>query len=87
MAEIATIYVALLNEGVEVWRPVRAERVGEDSYVLLGPAPDGAVYDPDDEEWEFKPGTVVRCERHAFSGGSSGFVAKASSEGYYRPGD
>jgi hypothetical protein len=77
MGEIVTIYVALLNEDVEVWRPVLAEHLGGDSYLLIGPTPEGAVYDPDDEEWEFKPGTVVRRERQAFSGNSWGFVARS----------
>ena len=27
MAEIATIYIALLNEGTDVWKPVTAEHL------------------------------------------------------------
>jgi hypothetical protein len=50
-----TIYVRLLDEGVEVFRPTLAEAVGQGRYRLLA-TPD---YDPEDEKWEFTPGTVV----------------------------
>ena len=52
-----TIYVALLDEGVDVWRPVPAHRVDGDTYVILRPD----SYDPSDESWEFPPGSVVKC--------------------------
>jgi len=51
-----TLYVRLLNEGVEVYRPTQAVPVGDGIYKLL-PTPD---YDPTDEEWEFTPGSTVR---------------------------
>jgi hypothetical protein len=49
-----TIYVYLLDEGVDVWRPVEAlvESVG---YRITGSEPEG-------ENWQFKPGSLVRCE-------------------------
>ena len=49
-----TIYVYLLDENVDVWRPVEAEPVG-DAFRIVGEP-------PDDEKWEFQPGEVVRCE-------------------------
>lgn len=52
------IYVRLLNEGTEVFRPVNAVRVTDDTYTLG----DEWGYDPSDEEWEFPPGTTVRVE-------------------------
>ena len=55
------VHVRLLNEGTNVSRPTRAVDVGANMYRLL-PTSD---YSPDDEEWEFRPGTVVRCERRA----------------------
>jgi hypothetical protein len=55
-AQTMTVYVSLLDEGVDVWRPVSAEQVGEDTYRIIGEAPD-----PDDEKWEFLPGQLVRC--------------------------
>ena len=51
------IHVALLDEGVDVWRPVPAHRVDGETYVILRPD----TYDPSDETWEFPPGSVVKC--------------------------
>ena len=51
-----TIFVRLLGEGVDVWRPVRATALGQDTFRL---EPDPA---PPDEEWEFRPGDLVRVE-------------------------
>ena len=55
-----SIHVALLDEGVAVWRPVPALRIdaAEDRYVLLRPDD----FDPDVERWEFPPGSVVEAE-------------------------
>jgi hypothetical protein len=49
---IATIYIPLLNEGVDVWRPVKATKLTTDTYRIEGPI-------PDDEKWAFAPGSVV----------------------------
>ena len=63
----ATIFVSLLNEGTPVWRPVLAERMGHAEYRLIAPrGPRG--YDPEDEEWEFEPGTLVICEERQIGG-------------------
>jgi len=51
------IFVALLDEGTNVWRPVRAERVGETVYRILD-----QPYDREDERWQFEPGDAVECE-------------------------
>jgi hypothetical protein len=40
-------------------------------------APPG--YDPEDEDWEFKPGSVVRVERHQLEGAQE-YVAVALAE-------
>jgi hypothetical protein len=69
------VYVALLDEGVEVWRPVDAEHVADDEYVLSGPVPEG-------EAWEFQPGDVVRCRARTFSNGTTGLVASAQAQGH-----
>lgn len=58
------IYVALLDEGVDVWRPVDAETLGGGRYRLIAP-PD---YDPEVETWAIAPGSVVRCEPRALTG-------------------
>ncbi len=52
-----TIYVKLLNEGVDVWRPVVAENVADAISFLILPSPTNVV--PSGEEWEFKPGSRV----------------------------
>ena len=52
-----TVYVPLLDEGIDVWRPAPARKVGDSTYEILRP-PD---YDPDDEHWQFPPGSIVRC--------------------------
>jgi hypothetical protein len=59
------IYVALLDEGVGVWRPAPAWRIGPRTYIVL--RPEG--YDPDDERWEFPPGSVVECEQRQLADG------------------
>jgi hypothetical protein len=57
-----TIYVELLDEGVDVWRPVEATVEADGAFRL----PDHA---PRDEAWRFPPGSVVRCERKLLSDG------------------
>ncbi|KKM00992.1 hypothetical protein LCGC14_1798900 [marine sediment metagenome] len=68
--ELETIYVYLENEGTDVWRPVKAERLRVDVYRIVSPNED-----PDDEQWQFKTADVVRCESKLFSGGETGLVA------------
>jgi hypothetical protein len=62
---MATIYVALREEGVDVWRPVEASHEGESIY-RIDDAPT-----PDSEAWEFPPGSRVRCELRELSDGSA----------------
>ena len=59
------VYVQLLNEGTIVYRPAPAVFL-ESNIVKLVLHDE---YDPDDEEWEFKPGSVVRVENRTLSGG------------------
>ena len=68
MAIAREIYVALLGEGTEVWRPVEAQPIGNDVFLLQGQIPSG-------ESWQFTPGTQVRCKEHIFAGGEHGLVA------------
>jgi hypothetical protein len=66
----ARIYVRLLNEGVDVWRPVAASHLQGDVYQI------GAENQrPEGEEWEFGAGELVRCRKRTFSGGTVGLVA------------
>jgi hypothetical protein len=61
-AAMTTILVRLLEESVDVWRPVCAEVLPGDVYEIQGPVPEGEV-------WEFPPGTRVRCEGREFDSG------------------
>jgi hypothetical protein len=54
-----TVYVRLLEEGTEVWRPVRAAHVLGDAYVLSEQT--GRI--DGDEIWEFPNGSRVNCIR------------------------
>jgi hypothetical protein len=51
------IYLNLLNETVAVRRPVEAEHLDGDVYLILNQS-----YDGDVERWEFEPGDRVVCE-------------------------
>lgn len=62
-SERETIHVALLDEGVEVWRPVAARKIAADTYLILD-----QDYDRDVENWQFEPGTVVRCRKEQRNG-------------------
>ena len=53
------IYIYLLDEAVDVWLPTDGEWISEMIYKVL-PTEN---YDPEDEHWEFPPGTTVRCEK------------------------
>ena len=53
------IYVRLLHEGVDAYRPVAVEWIRRDVARLTPPSD----YDPRAETWEFAPGTIVRVDR------------------------
>jgi hypothetical protein len=74
MATTDTVFVKLLDEGVDVWRPVRAHSLGDGIYRLLAPAD----YDPAVERWEFPPGTDVVCEQRNLSGGTALVAVRAT---------
>jgi hypothetical protein len=57
--EIVNIHVKLLNEGTETVRRALAKKIRENAYQIIQPD----NYDASDEEWEFPPGTTVRCEK------------------------
>ena len=59
------IYIRLLNEGTDVWRPVDSLPVGDGLYRI---AP--ASWPLTDEIWEFQPGSVVQCAEKQLSTGT-----------------
>ena len=67
------VYVRLLDEGTDVWRPVPATALSDGTFRLL--EPNG--YDPNAEKWEFPPLTKVRCVTRKFTGSGEGLVAVA----------
>src|SRR3546814_12858146 len=62
--ETTTIYVALLDEGTDVWRPVQAAQRTDGPYIILS-----TNGDPDDEKWQLQSGSIVPCELKTLSGG------------------
>jgi hypothetical protein len=57
MRDIVRIYVQLVSEPVQVWRPVSAKLVKGDVYRIVD-----QQYDRDIERWEFEPGAQVTCK-------------------------
>lgn len=51
------IFVGLLDEGVDVWRPVVAEHLSGNIYRIID-----QPYDREIESWQFEPGDKVVCE-------------------------
>jgi len=78
----STIFVALLGENVDVWRPVDAEPLSSDAYRITGANPD-----PEGEVWEFVTGELVRCEPRRFDEESPVLVAveKIELRGFKQP--
>ena len=64
---MATIHVELLDEGVECWRPVEAERLNDGTYRITDSCPDG-------ETWAFARGDVVRCRQQSTARDSDGVL-------------
>lgn len=58
------VYVRLLNEGTDVFRPTSGTVAGKNLVQLLPTA----NYDATDEEWEFTPGAVVEYEQRTIEG-------------------
>lgn len=76
-ARSQTVYVRLLDEGSDAARPTEAIELGGGRYVLLA-TPN---YDPEDETWEFAPGSTVICrQEQRISGPLLLAVAQADSE-------
>jgi len=69
---VTTIYMPLINEGTDVWRPVEAIKITDLGYMVTEKAPAG-------EEWAFEPGHILRCEERQLSSGTQLVaVAKAT---------
>lgn len=64
MSKFTEIFVSLLDEGVEVWRPVQAENVYGSVYRIIK-----QPYDRKLETWQYEPGDEVVCEMIQMSDG------------------
>ncbi len=58
-----TIYVYLLDEGTDVWRPVDADQASPGYFRIT------SLKDDPDETWQFATGELVRCEMRRLSEG------------------
>ena len=65
---MVVLYIALLDEAVDCWRPVAAEDLGSGLFRLVGAVPEGEV-------WEYQPGEVVNARERVFADGERGLVA------------
>jgi hypothetical protein len=58
------IYVRLLDEGTEVYRPISCSYCGGGTYRI-----EGAIGNLDvDEKWEFPIGSLVKCKEKVLDG-------------------
>jgi hypothetical protein len=69
------VYVRLLNEGTDVYRPVPSRRLADDTFLLCGED----IYNCEDEEWEFGPGSAVKVIEKEFALGR-GLLAISRAE-------
>jgi hypothetical protein len=68
--DVVTIYIELLDEGTQVWRPVQSAHEFGSIYRL----PHTLPHDMSGEVWAFPPGSLVHCEMRDFTNGP-GLVA------------
>ncbi len=72
MSKIETIYIELLDEGTECYRPVESERLGGELYRIVSEK-------PEDEVWPFSVGDTVKCRIRAFQFGGLRLLAYQKS--------
>ncbi len=60
----AEIYIMLLGDEEGTLRPTQAIPLSNGLYKILPTS----NYDPEDEIWEFLPGSIVKCEKRTYRG-------------------
>jgi hypothetical protein len=55
---MSQIFVKLMDEAVDVWKPVMAVHVRDSIYLISAPDDDSC-----EESWQFQPGEAVVCEQ------------------------
>jgi hypothetical protein len=73
VADRTTVFVRLLNEGTDVWRPANAAHIKNMVYRL------SASQTVEGETWQFAPGSLVRVERRMLSDGETLIVVASAS--------
>ena len=63
------VFVRLINEGPDVFRPVDARRLSGHVFEIID------HWEEQDEVWEFSCGDRVVCVDHIFPDGSQGLLA------------
>ncbi|QDK45632.1 hypothetical protein DOM22_10965 [Bdellovibrio sp. ZAP7] len=63
---IETIYIKLLDEDLDVWRPVKAKQCANEFEYQILTEREGNF--SNEEEWEFSPGSFVRVEEKVLEG-------------------
>jgi len=81
VSEAVEVFVRLLDEGVDVWRPVRAKRLSGTVYRIVD-----QPYEREIETWQFAPGDAVVCEL-IDSGDGPIFAATRRDEAEVKAGD
>ena len=66
MTDVEKIFVRLIDEDIDVWRPVFAKYVSGDVYHIIK-----QNYERDIETWEFEPGAEVVCELRELHDGTA----------------
>jgi hypothetical protein len=66
---MATIFMPLLEEGTDVWRPVEVTPLTGAEYRVEGPMPIG-------EAWQFAPGSLIQLRWKKFDNGERRLVPK-----------
>lgn len=69
---MVTVFMPLLNEGTDVWRPVEVTPHDGASYRVDGPM-------PPDEAWEFTPGSLIKCRWKKFGDGEHRLIPVGSA--------
>jgi hypothetical protein len=64
----AVIYMPLVEDGTDCWRPVRAMRIAEEIFEVIEQI-------PPNESWKFAPFSRVRCRNRIFTNGEAGLEA------------
>ena len=77
--DAVVIHVRLLDEGVDVWRPVRARQRSESTFQI------GSDPVPEDESWSFQPGDIVVAEPRVADDNRNSLTAVALAVSFDEP--